>query len=83
MTETVTGSKRNKTHTHTHTHTQNKCPRIPSMKYLKVNAMYFKKWDGQGSLKQREIVQNYTASVQLIGRTFRDKGEKARKGKCQ
>ena len=52
-----------------------------SMKQLKANTMYFKKWKGQGPIKQRrEILRKYTASVQQIGRKFRDKGEKEWKG---
>ena len=41
---------------------------------LGVNAMYLGK--GQGSKIRKGIVQKYTASVQQIGRTLRDKGEK-------
>ena len=43
--------------------------------------MYIKIWRGQQGLKGpmeqgKGIVQKYTASVQQIGRTLRDKGEK-------
>ena len=42
---------------------------------LDGNAMYLKKGKGQGSEIRKGIVQKYTASLQQIGRTLRDKGD--------
>ena len=38
--------------------------------------MYLKMGKGQDSKIRKAIVQKYTASVQHIGRTFRNKGER-------